>query len=207
MGLKKIAKKKKLIFIILIIVITISILSFYLLKTLPNTDASGFLVSINNSGGTSCYCSATLIEDDSTSYYIYFEKCGFLDMNYSFTSHGTKFYYESEDKLNLKLDEIKYVINKTEFYNEEFYFHVDYYTIESCYKMNLSEDEVDTLEEIIHNSGFQWFDYEYGGLSAPGGGSIEITIPEYHKRVEVTGNAPEGFSRIYDYVYEHVLIK
>jgi len=203
----KIVQKKKLIAFIIVLVIIVSILSFYLLKTLPNTGASGFLVSINNSGGTSCYCSATLIEDDGTSYFIYFEKCGFSDMNYSFTSHGTEFYYESEDELNLELDEIRYVINKTEFYNEEFYFHVNYYAIESCYKMNLSEDEINTLEEIIHNSGFQWFDYECGGISAPGGGSITITIPEHHKRVDVTGNGPEGFSRIYNYIYEHVLLK
>lgn len=88
------------------------------------------MVSIINSGGSSCYCSATLIKEDGVAYYILFEKCGFSKPNFSFVNHDTNFYFVSEDDLNLTLNEHHYVINKTEFYQEEFYFHVDYYVIE-----------------------------------------------------------------------------
>ena len=184
-------------------------MSFYLLKTLPNTDASGFLVSINNVGGTSCHCSATLIEEDGTAYYIMFGNCGGSKLNYSFVNHNVTFYFKSEDELNITLDEINYVINKTEFYEEKFFFHVNYYIIEYYLKMNLSAEEIINLKEIIHNSGFIWFDekigYGFSGMTA-GGSTIIITIPEYHKSVEsVAGNAPDGFRRIYSYIYNNLL--
>lgn len=75
-----------------------------------------------------------------------------------------------------------------------------------CFKINLSEKELNKLREIIHNSGFQWFDYKYGGITVPGWWTIIIAIPEYHKRVESSsGNAPEGFKKIYTYIYEDLL--
>ena len=197
----EITKKNKVIIILIIVCIILSLIWY--IPRAPNSDADGFIISIEDSGGTSCYPRIYYIDENGTGYYILFWIMGNITydtFHYTdsyFEIHERYFYYNRSSDFSSYIEDVKEIINKTKFYNHDWEHHLyTGYSIETVDIIHLTQEEIDLILEQSGDVGFKWFKNKYFSwiVGVPGGGPIEMTIPYHHKSVTANDSSrPDGF--------------
>ena len=162
----------------------------------PNSDAEGFLISMETSGGTSAYFSIYYVETNETGYSIQFyksepsnltgEEWEPTNVTESITIGRKTYWYNSTFENNIpKFQEI---IEKTGHHQNEVVWNhpTDYGNsaiITEFKQYHFEWYEEGNITNAIGISDFESIKWNTGPSLKPGGGPSTITIPQYQKRV------------------------